>query len=303
MRQYFGRLALVGVLMIGPSVSPVVAEESLDPARVDWTKLAYRGKKLMFSIDAEIGIERISPSQARSHLVEATEGTGLYPESEASILLTLDSQGLGSKARTQLWLDAGSGVAMQRASTSQKKSNHGRKTHRFTETGVQIFFHAPAQGENPSRPESWTGGSDRFDDYPDWAGTDLQVSESTAIFYLLAAADLSKVGDQFQFPVVSKGQLILAELTVAGHESIKVDYERVSGGESVRVKGQVPAIKVLVDAQQLDPGAEEADLDFMSMKGDIAIYLDPETRAPLRISGKVPVAGMAHVRLQRAVLQ
>jgi hypothetical protein len=299
----FTRIALTSLLALGIAVPRAASEETLDPSRVSWTDLVYKGKKLMFSIDAEIAVETVPAGKVRKSLVEATEGKGLHPEGNSSILLTLSSQGLGTKAVNRLWLGPEDGVALQRTGISEKKSKRGRKTHRFTETGVQIFFHEPAQGEDATRPESWTGGSDRFDRYPDWAGTDLQVTESTAIFYLLSAADLNRVGDEFQFPVVSKGQLVLAELKVVGHESIKVDYMRESGGKTTRVKGQVPAIKILIDAQQLDPGAEEADLDFMSMKGDIAIYLDPETRAPLRISGKVPVAGMAHVRIQRVTLK
>jgi hypothetical protein len=302
-RRRFALIALMSLLVLGVALPQAVSAESLDPSRVAWTDLVYKGKKLMFSIDAEIGIEVVPSAKVKKSLVEATKGEGLYPEGDSSVLLTLTSEGLGTKARTRFWLGPEAGVALQRAGISEKKSKRGRKTHRFTETGVQIFFHEPAQGEDATRPENWTGGSDRFDSYPDWAGTDLQVSESTALFYLLAVAELNKPGDQIQFPVVSKGQLALAELKVVGLESIKVDYMRESGGKTVRVRGQVPVIKILVEAQQLDPGAEEADLDFMNMKGDIAIYLDPESRAPLRISGKVPVAGMAHVRVQRITLK
>jgi hypothetical protein len=96
---------------------------------------------------------------------------------------------------------------------------------------------------------------------------------------------------------------MLVELTVAGREKIKVDYIQESNGREIRIKRSVPAIKILVDAQPLDPDSEEADLRFLHLKGNIAIYLDPELRVPLRISGRVPFAGMAHVRIRRVVLK
>jgi hypothetical protein len=296
-------LILIGMIVWVAGPSTAGAEDDFDSSLVTWTNLSYRGRKLMFSIHADIGIEILPSAGVEASLVEATLGKGIDPTGPLSALLTLTTRGLGSKALTQVWLGTETGVALQRLSQSEKSSRRHRKTYRFAETGVHMFFHHPAEGEDETRPENWTGGNNRFVTYPELAGDDLQVSESTALFYLLAVADLEASGDQFEFSVLSREELMLVELTVAGREKIKVDYIQESNGREIRIKRSVPAIKILVDAQPLDPDSEEADLRFLHLKGNIAIYLDPELRVPLRISGRVPFAGMAHVRIRRVVLK
>lgn len=296
-------LILGGIFVLAAGQSSAGTEDDFDASRVSWASLSYRGRKLMFSIYADIGLEILPSAGVEASLVETTLGEGLDPTGPSSAVLTLTSHGLGTKSLTQVWLGTETGVALQRLSQSERRSKWGRKTFRFAETGVHMFFHHAAEGEDARRPENWTGGTNRFVSYPEWADADLEVTESTVLFYLLAVSDLEVGGDKFRFQVLSREELMLVELRVAGREMIKVDYIQESNGKEVRIKRSVPAIKILVDAQPLDPDSDRADLRFLNLKGNIAIYLDPELRLPLQISGKVPFAGMAHVRIRRVVLK
>lgn len=298
LRRSLGLIAALAAL----GVVPVEAAD-LDPSRIQWKSIRYRAKKLTFSLDSEVSIAVRPSSQVAADLVAAPEGSAVEAASESTVLLTFGAKGMGTTSETRVWLDSQSSVALQRTQISTSKKRRRHKTLRFTETGVQLFFRRPAPGEDEMEPATWTGGTTRLEAYPSWSGTDLKVTEPTALFYLLAVADLTEPGDQIQFPIFSDDNLILIEIKVVGKEHLKVDYVKETPSGSERVKGSVPVLKILVDGQHLDPDSQEGHFNFMGMKGDVDIYLDPETRAPLQISGKVPVAGRANVKIKHLVLE
>jgi hypothetical protein len=288
----------VAAILLSGLVYPANAD-GLDPSKVKWSALSYKAKKLTFSMHSNVAVEVVSAAQAASVLRESLQGSALEPEGSNVVVVTLGVEGAGTRSTTSLWIDPKEGFAFQRVQISYGKKKNRNKALRFAADGVQMFFGRAKEGESADRPEDWTGYVDRFDDYPGWAGADLQVTEPTALFYLLAAAKLDKPGDKVQFPVWSSDNLILMELTVAGIEQLKVDY--MMGGR--RIKGTVAALKILVDAQHLDPDSTEDHLDIMGMKGDVTVHLDPKTRAPLQVSGKVPIAGNTKVKLQSVTLE
>jgi len=69
------------------------------------------------------------------------------------------------------------------------------------------------------------------------------------------------------------------------------------------VEAMVRALELTVDAEPVDPGGSGDDLEFLGMKGSVRIVLDPERRAPIEVSGRVPGAGTVVVRLQGVTLR
>ena len=291
------RAGTMGIAIALALAIPLGGQE-LDPDSVKWSELSYRAKKLKWSIASDVKIEMVPAATASGNLLAPLEGRGVEPQGDV-LLVTLTADGAGTRSTTRLWADPRTADSMQRNQISYGKKKNRNKTLRFTDTGVQIFFGRAAAGESVDQPEAWSDSVDRFDPFPAWAGDDIVVTEASAIFYVVAASKLEKPGDKAQYPVWSNESLILMEMTVAGVEQLKVNYS--SNGE--QVKGSVPVLKILVDAQHLDPDSIEDDLEIMGMKGDIEIYLDAETRAPLQISGKVPVAGNTHIKLQSVTLR
>ena len=173
---------------------------------------------------------------------------------------------------------------------------------RFTDRGVEVVSSRPLAGEDFARPQSWTGRKERFEAFPSWVDEDLEISEPTALFYLLAAAELDAPGDRVELPILSKGELIMVDLEVIGGETLEVDYIKVTPAGEQMIRGSVPVLKIKVSGRLLDPRSTAKNLEFMGMKGDIDIYLDLETRAPLQVSGRVPVVGRARARIERLVV-
>lgn len=266
----------------------------LDPARVGWREASYHGRKLIFSLDATVALGFPGADEIAEDLEISREVDALEPSPERTVAVRLESEALGSESKTLLFADACDGTALQRREIKTKRNGVRYKTLRFAADGFEIRFHDPAPGQDLEAPRSWSRLKTRFAPYPAWAGEDLDVSEPTALFYILSAAPLSETGDVVRFPAVSKDRLVELRLEVAGWEQLQVDYER----DGRPIEGPVPALKILVTARDLDPASDESPLEMLGLHGAIEVHLDAETRAPLAISGKVPFVGRARVRIQ-----
>lgn len=282
------------VALVATAGDVPAGESWLDPARVEWRQASYHGRKLVFSLDAEVTMGFPSVEEVALALAPAGESDPLRPAGREIVAVRLESTVIGSHSTTVLYVDAHSGAALQRRQLRRKRDNVRFKTLRFAERGVQLGFHEPARGESRDDPHLWSGGSTRFAPYPPWVDRALDVSEPTALFYVLAVAPLTETGDVVRFPAFSKEELVTVELEVAGWEQIEVDYEC----DGQRIEGPVPALKVLVDAHPLDPGAKPNRLEVMGLHGAIEVHLDVRTRALLAVSGRVPYVGRAAVRIR-----
>jgi hypothetical protein len=131
----------------------------------------------------------------------------------------------------------------------------------------------------------------------------LVVTEPSALFYLLASADLSAVGDVVTTHVFSKNRLIQVDLTVTAVERLEVDYVEVSPPLERRVRGAKDLLRIILDGTPLGEGEADDDFELLGLRGNVVVFLDPEVRAPVQVSGKIKYAGKGNVRLQRVVLQ
>ena len=49
--------------------------------------------------------------------------------------------------------------------------------------------------------------------------------------------------------------------------------------------------------EAVDDGDSENEFELLGLRGDIDLHIDPETRAPLQIEGRVKIAGHTIMRL------
>lgn len=295
-------LAAVVVLMTALPIGAEVMElENLDSSRVQWTELDYRAKKLTFSATTALVRSSVSAAKAQEALLTPETGEPRSPEGSEVTLLSMETKGMGEDSVTQLWLNPTDATALQRDQNRRGKRKRWRG-YRYMEEGVANLTLRPAAGEENKSPESWTDRSSGNFDYPEWLGEGALITEPAAIFYIASAAALDEPGDRIQVPVFTKNKLLLVELEVEGMDQLKTDYTEVSGSGERRVNGRVDALRLSIDSRQLGPNSEEGDFEFLGLRGDVEMWIDSTTRVPLQVSGRVPVAGKANVRLRRAVI-
>jgi hypothetical protein len=101
--------------------------------------------------------------------------------------------------------------------------------------------------------------------------------------------------------VFQKRQLVRVRLAVDDLTDAPVDY-RATGDDGKRsCRGSVRALRIRLTVLPRGPG--KVDFDFLGLKSDIVVYVEPESRLPLRIEGQAAIVGKVISTLQNARLK
>lgn len=296
-------LCLLVATGTGVTVALAAASARLDPGRVRWSELDYRASKLMVTATSKVRIGAEPAVRAASHWIDAAPGRPVSAMGAEVIRVRLQSEILGKKSDLDLWLDPVSAAAIQRIQleTGKKVRHHRHRALRFTQTGVFNVTHR-ATDDTVDRP--WRDWDPRevFEPFPTDMGVESRVTEPSALFYLLAVADLDQVGDSLTTFVFSKGQVMRVRLTAVERTEVKVDFIEVGDSGERRIRGRREVLRIDLDGTPVSPEGSDRDFEFLGLRGDVAIYLEPDLRLPLQISGNIRYAGKSQVRLQRAVV-
>ena len=80
-------------------------------------------------------------------------------------------------------------------------------------------------------------------------------------------------------------------------DRVKFDYRREGGEATGRTEGKLDAIRVAIRGRPLGNG-DNGELTLLGMR-DVELLLDPTTRAPLELRGRVAIFGGVTFELQR----
>ena len=184
-----------------------------EPEPVPWSRLEYRGSKLMFSANSEIELERIPASEAVTELITPAPRPALMPIADETVLLSLRTTGLGRESLLTMWLEP-PGSALQRISTEVGK-RYRYSVYRFAKDGVYQTRRYPAnKNEHALPPEQWAQESNSFHEYSEACGNPCSVSGPAALFYLLAISPIRGPGDTVEFLVFTSKGLAKVEIGV-----------------------------------------------------------------------------------------
>jgi hypothetical protein len=287
---------LAAIVVLGVYASPVAGETP----PLEFSEAVFKARKLTVSLESQLFLARREaadiPWIATTPLQPGVRFQ--QPESAPALMIQVSNSVLGTRSRTTTWIEPESGTALQRTVGRSSSKGSRYKGTRFAEEGVEELRSNRGEGE----AADWTSATRAFRSYPEWMGDDVTVSDPTALFYLLTDPDLQAPGDALQFPVMSRGNLVLIEVTVDKSTRISADFLQTQNGEAVRVKGKRQALLVKVDARHLGPDSSEEDMELLGMKGDLEFYIDSELRVPLRLAGRVPKAGKVTLQLKAVTI-
>jgi hypothetical protein len=290
------------LLFLGLAFSTAMAadasDRSLNPTRIGWSSVEFKATKFLVSISSTVSFSDVTDTELQDILIDPGQGSGIEPNGQVHELF-LQAEGLGRNSHMSLFVNSNSGAALQR--TSHNSGNGLRlRIYRFTDIGAYQKTWRPADNREEKFPEDqWPEWSQRSEDirpYPD-EGMFPIITEPGGLFYIIGAANLNEPGDQYEIPAYFRGQVIILIADVAGQENIDVNYEDRT--LSSVVKGKKPAIKINIRGRDIE--GENNIFELLGLRGDIVMHLDPETRAPLQLIGKVRVAGQVVMRLQTLV--
>ncbi len=285
-----------------------VASATYDPANVTWSKLELEASKLFLTARSEVELDCRPSSSALGELLDSRlltaladgKGRGLTPRGPQSGVLDIRSRILKRKSDVRFWFDPDDGRALQRSSHDRSKKRLRHRTYRYTQGGVLSHTLTPRNGEGNQPPTGWSQVDAKHFDFEPLG--ESSVTEAAGLLYLIPAGEFHSPGDRERLRVFTRGKVREVDVAVAGKERLGVEYvEAKAGGGERPVDGSIDALRVTIRARA--EGGSDSDFKLLGLSGDIDIHLEPRTRVPLLITGKVDVLGTVRLRLRRVVLR
>ncbi len=274
------------------------SEWQLDPGRVGWTHIGLKATKFFLTASTEVRVS-VAETPCMAFL-SPDQGTPVLAGPDTAVL-TIDSEGLGIRSTATLWMDAQSGAALQYSVLDQGR-RHRQRSYRYTDTGAFHWTRHPDRGEEDAAAETWSKTESGMRDYPPTASGE-RIIDPIGLLYIISASDMSQPGDTIELVVYARRRI--ARLTITADRFVSFD-DAIKGNDFARTltAGRHPKEALLF---RLTPRAmsanDDMEFDFLGLSRDIEILLDPNTRLPLRISGKARIVGKLSIELQAATLK
>jgi hypothetical protein len=291
-------LTLMIVALAAAPCRAGASDLTLDPARVGWSEIRMTASKLFLTAQASVALRTVPGATVRADLLSTpvADFTPLAPGSDV-LELVYDASGVGQKSRITLLMDPLSGAALQRTQHGQEGKLRFR-TYRFGLEGAYQRTRRPANAsETGLMPARWTDSSEGLRSYPQPPGTQ-PVIEGTGLLYTIAAAPLDTPGDAIELLVFRRHDTQAVRIEVLAPEEISVGYDELWPRGAVRRSGRIRALRLSLQGLPVAGGnAEDDELEVLGLKGRLELFLDPETRAPLQLSGTVKLLGTVTLKL------
>lgn len=268
----------------------------VEAERIEWSSIQLEARKLFLAATTTAEWSLVDGRTVRADLL-TDESHELIPVSASIARLSVYATLPGIQSSTTLWMAADNGNALQyRVQDSGRR--YRERTVRFATTGAMQSTRRPAANDDRSRPATWTDLSTGFWPYAISPDTG-PVLDSLSLIYVVAGGPLLKPGDHLETLVFQRRKLARVGLTVDRLSDIPVSY-RVTGPKTARTcKGTARALQIRLT---VDPyRSDQADFEFLGLKSDIFVLVEPESRLILKIEGQAAVIG--HVTSTLAAAQ
>lgn len=301
-----GVLTTLALLLPGPAAASAQpgATVNLSPERVGWSAFEMRATKLFLSADARVELALRPAAEVK---LRSPPGITPVPAGPEILVMAVEAAGAGRRSRTELYMDPFTGAALQR----DQHDYQGRlreRVYRFAPVGAYQWTRWPATGPEKSLPPAqWTRTSEGLRAYPSPATASATataigvhpgpVLEPTGLLYAVAAAPLDRPGDQAMFSIFSRRALQRVTVTVVQGPEIDVRYDQQWPAGTVRRDGRLRPIHLTLEGEPMGGDPDDEELELLGLRGKLALALEPETRAPLELSGNIKILGRVTLRL------
>lgn len=287
-------LAVVGIWLL---FALNAGADELNPDRIGWSALRFQASKLFMSIGVDVTLTTPDCTTVLPRLMEPGEGTAVAPVG-AQKVLTIETEAFGRLSQVELIMNAGDGAALQRTShDSGGRFRH--RIYRFTDRGAYQRTRWPVGKDEERLPAErwpeWSEANENLRPYPPAAVAAL-VTEPSGLLYVIGAAPLDNPGDTFDILAYVRSHVHRVRVAVVGPETIDLKYGYVAGGKIEQRAGPQPAIRMLIRGESIDENSDD-EFEMLGLRGDIVLHVDPVTRAPLQLEGRVKIAGHVRMRL------
>jgi len=273
------------------------SEPEFNPDRIGWSGIEMSASKLLVSMDVTMSLENLDVATAAERLLTPMS-PGTMADLGQVLALRFVTEGLGRRNEVELLMNPENGAALQRT-TFRTGNRPKHRVYRFEDDHILRLTRRPASGEDDLPPDRWSRVSEETYPYPASA-TGGAITEATALIYLAATSDISRPGDRVQILALASDEFHMVELVGQKPSEVRVDYFAVDGERVERLTGKTSAIRIAIRARSLEPDKGE-EFELLGLK-DLEVFLDPATRVPLELRGKVDFFGRVDFELKRLTL-
>ncbi len=280
----------------------------IDADKVLWNQLSYRAKSIFGRVKTDVHLMAVPVEAVADLLITDPAGEALQPSGETIYTLTVNSTinplfGSDEILKTKSWFDPTGAGALQRV--RQRLGNKKwQRSYRFSKKGVFRLKKTPKDSREESLAlDQWTQISSHFYSYGDSRIGCPQVLEPLSLLYIVSAMKATTDPTPLNLCVFYKKQLHRVKVSIAGTQSLKVDYTAKRGDSQIRVNNTIDTIKISCEPSPLSPtGVDPEEFSFLGMKGNFDIFIDKASRIPVQVSGKISPFGKVDIRLHDVVL-
>jgi hypothetical protein len=267
----------------------------LDPGRVRWRAIEMQAHKFGLTATSNVSLDLPGPAAPGPALMDAP---GAIPGGAQLAHLNYRSSVLGQQFETNLWLDAQTGAALQYENLNTGFSLRYRAL-RFADSGAYLWTRRPVGSEAKQPQDQWSDRSQGFRPFPA-AAQGHGVTDAIGLLYIVAAADLYATGDEVQTLALTGRQVSRIRLRVGQPANTAADFAVSNGPMRQRCRGNWPTITVSLTVSPIAGG--DPNFDFLGLRSEIRVLLEPASRLPLAVSGRAKLVGDLTIQLQQAVL-
>lgn len=312
-RKNLGIFCLAGLLWFGPQASSAVIQPishlKMDTHRIPWTHLTFHAKNFWVEVSTNIQMKSLKASDLDALMSASPKGRLIKPKTPRVNEMTINTI-IDPRFRTpvniynRIWFDPTDASAFGRIRLRRGEEDF-KKMYRFTDRGVFRHRIEPKdKGEARLEPDKWTDSKDTFYPYDKNQLRCPGVSERSVLIYIISAVALSNDNKPLTLCIFGKRQLHRVQLRKEGTLPIRINYIEKNQQVETRKQGTVRAIKIMITAQPLYAGREEAEtFSFLGFQKDITIYIDPTSGLPIQANGIIPTVGKADLKLQEVYLK
>jgi hypothetical protein len=269
---------------------------TLRAERVHWDRLTLEARKFFLSADSTIRLTILDRKQANAQLIEPRQGEPIALGTRA-VRIDFLTNLIGRSTDTAVWMDPVNGAALQ-YEAYDRGSKYRYRVYRYTDSGAYQTTRQPLEGEKDLSWQDWSDTSEGFRQYP----SDVQgnvIVEPAGLLYILAASNLSDPGDRLEFFGYMGNDIVRVVLSVDERSIVEADFKTTGSTGHQRCRGDLSTLRIRVNGYRVSDGSD-AGFDFLGLEKDVEVFLDPVSRLPAQITGRIRILGRLTIRLKEA---
>ncbi len=273
----------------------------LDPQRVRWESMTLQARKFIFTASTSVDLSFLPAERVLPELIETERGVALIPDGAVSELVSV-ARFFGRQSQARLYMSPVTAAAYQYV-VDEDGSHAKHRYYRYTDRGIFVLTYKPENDAQRDRNwQEWTRIATEWRKLSKLAWN-RSVVEPLGLLYVVGAAELPMDGRPLELLSISDRKATRLSLRAFPAQPRRVSFALETPGGKLKCKGTAPAIRIDVDGTPLDPQESSDGFEFLGLEEDIAIFVEPESRLVLEVSGKAPVVGRLTIRLKEARLR